>query len=111
MTRIVGETAPVTSRLAGSSDARFETTAMDAVGGRPIEARSRPTVESGVIGPYFSAAAVPCPTRTTSASPRRVWKILRSPAEPSPPLRPSTVTEPSREVTKLTRRCRPAGTR
>ena len=51
----------MTSRLAGSSDARRETTAIDAVGGRPIEVRSRPTVESVVIGPYPSAAAVPVP--------------------------------------------------
>ena len=48
---MVGETAPVTSPLAGSSEARFETTAIDAVGGRPIDARSRPTAESAVTGP------------------------------------------------------------
>jgi hypothetical protein len=57
------------------------------------------------------ADAVPWPTRTTSASARSTWKIRRSPGEPRPPLRPSTVTEPSSDATKLTRRCRPPGTR
>ena len=110
MTQIVGESPPV-SRPSGATDARRETTTIGAVAGRPSSTRIRLTAESSDIGPYPSAAAVPAPTRTASASARSTRKTARSPGDCRPRLRPATVVAPSREAMKLTRSARPGGSR
>ncbi len=54
-------------------------------------------------GLYFSARAVPAPTRITSARLRSTWSSSRSAGPPSPPDRPSSSDAPSALAIMLAR--------
>ena len=100
----VDSPAPEKSGPSGSRSSRRLTTAIAGVGRWPRASRSAAYSCRGSSGRYFSARAVPAPTRITSAKARSIAKTCLSAGDESVPDRPfQPWAAPSRLVTMLAR--------
>src|SRR5215207_5052231 len=100
----VGSPTPENSGQSGSRSSRPLTTAIGGVGRWPRASRCAAYSGRGSSGPYFSARAVPAPTRITSERERSMANTSLSPGDDSVPDRPfQPWAAPSRLVIMLDR--------